>query len=376
MDFISATASFETWLRSLVPVHEKDLAYKHDRMADAIDPFPFFRGTYYRWLQNWPKVCPELTDAPKLLAAGDLHVENFGTWRDAEGRLAWGVNDFDEAAELPYTNDLVRLATSVRLAQKSGPLDAGFGKSCRAILTGYVECLEGGGHPFVLEERHPDLRAMAMSDERDPVEYWAGLTRCLENVPTVTDDAPTGARAALTRSLPAVRLDYTIRFRTRAGMGSLGKPRFILLAEWAGGWVAREAKRVTPPANAWALGGDVPSRIEEIVGRAVRCADPYYQPDGEWVSRRLAARCSRIELTQLADLDHELVLLKAMGMEAANVHLGNAGAVNAILDDLSRRPAAWLEDAARSMAKAIQQDWKDWRKNGPHGQRGKDHSTE
>jgi len=32
-----------------------------------------------------------------VLAVGDLHVENFGTWRDAEGRLIWGVNDFDES---------------------------------------------------------------------------------------------------------------------------------------------------------------------------------------------------------------------------------------------------------------------------------------
>jgi len=44
----------------------------------------------------------DLTDAPRLLAVGDLHVENFRTWRDAEGRLVWGVNDFDEVAEMPY----------------------------------------------------------------------------------------------------------------------------------------------------------------------------------------------------------------------------------------------------------------------------------
>jgi uncharacterized protein (DUF2252 family) len=24
-------------------------------------------------------------------------VENFGAWRDVEGRLIWGINDFDEA---------------------------------------------------------------------------------------------------------------------------------------------------------------------------------------------------------------------------------------------------------------------------------------
>src|SRR5207248_373594 len=99
------------------------LEYKHERMADPDNPFPFFRGTYYRWVQHWPDVCPELADAPRVLAVGDLHVENYGTWRDADGRLAWGVNDFDEADELPYTNDLVRLAASARFAKKAGVLE-------------------------------------------------------------------------------------------------------------------------------------------------------------------------------------------------------------------------------------------------------------
>ena len=47
-----------------------------------------------------------------LLCVGDLHVENFGVWRDAEGRLVWGVNDFDEACEAAFAGDLVRLLAS------------------------------------------------------------------------------------------------------------------------------------------------------------------------------------------------------------------------------------------------------------------------
>ena len=41
----------------------------------------------------------------------------FGTWRDKEGRLVWGVNDCDEAARMPYAVDLMRLVTSAILAQ-------------------------------------------------------------------------------------------------------------------------------------------------------------------------------------------------------------------------------------------------------------------
>jgi len=54
-----------------------------------------------------------------VLAVGDLDLENFGTWCDSLGRLAWGINDFDEAFPLPYTHDLVRLpATGGCLGQR------------------------------------------------------------------------------------------------------------------------------------------------------------------------------------------------------------------------------------------------------------------
>src|SRR6202040_1164104 len=90
------------------------LELKHKRMAEG--PFPFLRATFYRWAQLWPELCPRLAATPRGLGVGDLHVENFGTWRDSEGRLIWGVNDFDEACSLPYANDLVRLAVSAQLA--------------------------------------------------------------------------------------------------------------------------------------------------------------------------------------------------------------------------------------------------------------------
>ncbi len=70
------------------------------------DVFSFLRATFYRWVVLFPQTCPELAAAPALLGVGDLHVENFGTWRDGEGRLIWGINDFDEACTLAYTSDL------------------------------------------------------------------------------------------------------------------------------------------------------------------------------------------------------------------------------------------------------------------------------
>ena len=117
---VEATRSYERWVGRQVPMVRADLAFKHEQMAVA--PFPFLRATFYRWAQQWESCCGDLAAAPRVLAVGDLHTQNFGTWRDQEGRLIWGINDFDEAFPMAYTNDLVRLATSARLSIAAGTM--------------------------------------------------------------------------------------------------------------------------------------------------------------------------------------------------------------------------------------------------------------
>src|SRR5215471_16926409 len=119
-DIGQATREYENWLARHFRVLKNDLRLKHRIMAE--DPFSFLRATFYRWMQLFGAICPKADQAPVLLAVGDLHVANFGTWRDAEGRLIWGINDFDEAYPVPYALDLVRLATSAAIAIKIGHL--------------------------------------------------------------------------------------------------------------------------------------------------------------------------------------------------------------------------------------------------------------
>ncbi len=88
MNVVKATRQFEAWLGKRTPLVKKDLRTKHEAMKSSA--FRFLRATYYRWAQIWPKVCPDLAKSPQVLAVGDLHVENFGTWRDIEGRLILG----------------------------------------------------------------------------------------------------------------------------------------------------------------------------------------------------------------------------------------------------------------------------------------------
>jgi hypothetical protein len=348
MDIFEATHAYEAWLGRQTSVVRKDLLLKHERMA--LSPFVFLRGTFYRWIQLWPDVCASLLDAPKVLSVGDLHVENFGTWRDLEGRLVWGVNDADEACELPYTNDLVRLATSAILAIEARHFALPVREACEAILEGYAASRENGGRPVVLAERRRWLRRLALSDLRDPVAFWQRI----ESLPPVASGVP---RKALQFMLPAPNLAYRVMRRV-AGVGSLGRPRFVALAVWGGAQIAREAKALVPSASAWARRGAAQCTPVELLERAVRVPDPFYAISGSWIVRRLAPDCSRIELAELPGRRDERKLLRAMGWETANIHLGTRRA--AIDRDLRARPRRWLDEAALRMADAVKRDWRQW----------------
>src|SRR5436305_2057223 len=160
MGISKTTLEYEKWMRSVILIDEDELHTKHQKMMDS--EFAFLRATFYRWSHLFPKYCPELNQATKVLGVGDLHMENFGTWRDVDGRLCWGVNDFDEACYLPYTNDLVRLATSAYFAISECQLNLEFIEACRAIEKGYRKGLEEL-RSFVLAENHGWLRNIVLS---------------------------------------------------------------------------------------------------------------------------------------------------------------------------------------------------------------------
>jgi hypothetical protein len=350
-----ATQHYERWLTKRIPLVHRDLHLKHALMKQ--DGFSFLRATFYRWTQVWSHVCADLVNAPAVLAVGDLHVENFGTWRDSEGRLIWGINDFDEAHPLPYTNDLVRLALSLKFAIKAERLAIKAKDAYDAILTGYTEGLQSGGRPFVLSEHHPWLRDIATSKLRDPVRFW----RKMEALPPVKGAIPERVRAALDHLMPEPGLSYSLRRRV-SGLGSLGRPRYVALAEWHGGTIAREAKALVPSACVWARNGNGVNTIlyQSVLDQAVRCRDPFVQLQGSWIVRRLSPYCSRIELASLPKKRDEGRLLHAMGQETANVHLGSHQVIKAVQRDLAKRKANWLRVATKAMTSATISDWQDW----------------
>jgi hypothetical protein len=355
MTIVQATRSYEMQLATQTSLVRSDLLLKHRLMKN--DEFSFLRGTFYRWMQCWPNVCCDLTTAPVVLAVGDLHVENFGTWLDEEGRLIWGINDFDEAYPLPYTNDLVRLAVSAKLAIITEFLTIKAKDACEAILTGYTEGLKAEGRPFVLAEKNQWLRDVATSKLRDSAGFWRRMMR----LPPVKGSVPPSARAALDRLMPEPGLQYWIRRRV-SGVGSLGRPRYVAVADWYGGKIVREAKALVPSACVWAHDGHGTGTIlyQSVLDHAVRCRDPLVRVQGDWIVRRLSPYCSRIELAYLPKKRDESRLLHAMGWETANIHLGSRKMYKALRRDLAKRKADWLRLATKTMTKSTLSDWKDW----------------
>ncbi len=368
-----ATKQYEKWLGRHTFIVRSDLRHKHKAMRESA--FIFFRGTFYRWVELWDKARKDLkgeklfvAKAPRILCVGDLHIENFGTWRDGEGRLAWGINDFDEIYTMHYTNDLVRLATSAWFAIGSAGTSwtLSHKDACRAILRGYGECLRQEGRAFVLAEGLPWLWNIATHPSRKPTAFWERLKA--KTTQTREDKIPAPLRKDAARAIAKVApADPTAQasnpVQRRAGVGSLGRPRLVQLFDGKLGTTVREAKAVLPSACVFAgQGSPIKRPYDKIMQRAIRIRDPFAAIVGEWSVRRLAFDSDKIELEGLGSLEEALDLFAAMGAETANIHLGSGlgPSIHAHLMRQNKRTAAWLEEASIHMAEVTQSDYTDF----------------
>jgi uncharacterized protein (DUF2252 family) len=97
------------------------LRLKVARMAEG--PFPFFRGTFHLFARD---VLDKTCMTPTLLTGagvemdlvGDLHSENYGTYKALDGVVHYDVNDFDETTRGRFDFDVCRLAVSHFLAAR------------------------------------------------------------------------------------------------------------------------------------------------------------------------------------------------------------------------------------------------------------------
>ena len=118
---------------AFAPLMEADpAAFRAKYRTMAGDPHAFYRGTACLFFADVVEEGGDLVDpfaderTSRIWVHGDLHVENFGTYLNSDGRLVFDVNDFDEAYLGRFTWDLQRFAASLALMgwQKALPTEA------------------------------------------------------------------------------------------------------------------------------------------------------------------------------------------------------------------------------------------------------------
>ena len=361
---VRSTDHYDSWLLALEPAFAHDLKQKFKVMAGR--PGDFLRATFYRWSERLPDVCLELISAPAVRAVGDVHVGNFGTWPCDGGRIRWGLNDFDEAGWMPFTNDLVRLATSALLARSDlDPQLVG-----HAILSGYSERLRGGGFGALDITDDAEFRT-SVAAAQDGAEAFFGKLAGKDELDA--DDARRLARLCerLNEAVPGGEFHHR-----RAGRGSLGRVRVFVLRK-SDPPVAIEAKRVLRSAWSWAQRGghaepnaadDRNDDLSALLRDARRGPDPQNSIEEidkhQWVLRPLSPDRVGIDFGDTDNVSKDLAarLLDRMGAEVAHIHLLSHDPAP-LISYLADHEPGWVGRAAVAMKEDTETDSEAWKKH-------------
>ena len=185
---------------------------------------------------------PVLARAPSIWICGDLHLENFGVVRGANGLPYFDINDFDHAALALCSWDVVRLLTSVDLTLDRVDVSRVERRRCaETFLTRYSAAL-ATGKALWLERRLASsaiqqLLKRAERNAGDPIRERTrkdhkGRRRIVADGEDALPLKPGDLRQvqAVLRQLGFVdRLRLVDAARRVSGLASLGLTRFVAL---------------------------------------------------------------------------------------------------------------------------------------------------
>ncbi len=356
--------------------------------AMALDPFVFLRAT--AMLGHRAVDAAALPATPLAWVCGDLHLQNFGCFRGSNRLVYFDLNDFDEAACLPASIDLLRLLGSILCAAPGmGIAPAPASTLVAQALEAYGAAL-ARGKAFWLERDTaigPVAELLGQVARRKRRRLLADRTVASANQRRMRIDGqrylPVPPQAAVRARLQAALAELArlhgqadffeprdFAFRV-AGMGSLGVPRYVALVRGRGD-PDRNAlidfKFAAPSSAAQALPAVAQPRWAHDAARVVAIQDicqaaaPAYLTaltlDGApYVVRELQPVEDRIALGPLVRHRDTLQLtLAAMARLCAYAQLRSAGrrgaaGVDALMDFGQRvlaAPRPW-RDAAHAV---------------------------
>jgi hypothetical protein len=154
--------------------------------------------------------------------------------------------------------------------------------------------------------------------------------------------------------------------KSPGGLGSLGRRRYTAVTVPSNGVRdGREAKALVPSALYWLTGQThMPSQTATLLQHAIRDPDPYFQVHDSWLIRQLAPDIAKIDMPKNQN-DKRLVLaphlLRLMGHETANIHLGSRSRrdLETRLNRLNR-DGQWFSTATERMVACTRKDHAEW----------------
>lgn len=354
------------------------LARKQARMRTS--PFAFLRGAaplFYEILRHEP----ELARGPsgRGWIVGDLHLENFGAYRPEalgtskeKAKAVFGLNDFDDTVVAPFRWDVLRLTTSLVLADRElGGDGARAVMLCRELIDAYVESACHGGPALgnavavrallaqVKRRTRRELlgaRTEIVGESRRFVRgarYFDVPRRFLERVPHALATFVASLEPAIRPTAAQLELvDAALRV---AGTGSLGSVRIAALIAGHGGvdgsWIL-DLKQEHAPAAAKLTEVDLPPNDRVASGTAALAAHPPRLYGATWLGeipmlvRRLAPQEDKLDLQHLGTAPLRGVV-RSLGAILGDAH---ARAARRAIPPWSARACERMVDRALVMA--------------------------
>ena len=371
------------------------LAMKYRNMRSS--PFVFLRGSCHLFYQRLARNSI-FASAPLTWNCGDMHLENFGSYKGDNRLTYFDMNDFDEAALTPLTCELVRLLTSVLVAADS--LSIGQEEAyalCETLVHAYAQALSRGKATWVERETSHGMIHQLLNTlrERDRASYLnkrtavKGRGKHKQRVITIDGKKALAATEQQRALVTQVIHDYASTHpnpdffqvldvaRRIAGTGSLGVDRYVILVQGKGspdGNYLLDLKQAMPSALAanskirqpkWPTEAH---RVVDIEHRMQAVSMAFLTAvtiDGQgYILRALQPSEDRINLNHnehsMQELHKTMVCLANI---VASAHIrssgrdGSATADQLIAYSLKRKWKSKLLSAAQECAQQVARDW-------------------
>ncbi|HTI90501.1 MAG TPA: DUF2252 family protein [Puia sp.] len=372
------------------------VALKYQQMAE--NAFRFFRGTCHLYYEDLGR-SKSLPAYPVSWVCGDLHLENFGSYKGDNRLVYFDVNDFDEGLLAPVDWEVSRIVTSIFVGFESlgikkkeaeGMAEYFLGVYSKTLANGKAKYLEHqtayGIVRIFLEKvatrKQKELIRQRTEDGRnDSLRLRLDKTRFFPIDKTLRKDLMAHLGQWMTR-YPLLKGRYQVLdacFRI-AGTGSLGVKRYAFLLrnnKDPKKHLLIDMKQAKPsslqpylgnPQPAWASEAErivaIQDRMQNISPALLSTTSFANEP---YVVKELQPMADRIDFLVIRDRNKDIAcVIEDMAFLTASAQLRSAGRQGAALPDeliAFGRDGNWQKgvlDYAQAYASQVKKDYQEY----------------